>query len=550
MSFITYNGVSMTLIQTRRFIQEPIKIGQDIAGFRYTATVLANLNTNTFGTQAPSVINTRRGLEIWNDLRERLMAQRRKFLMTVGNIVIADIVATDPLLATGQAIPLDADKRDIELGPKPLACNVVQFNGGGSVLVEFTIQWAVPNPCPNLVIPQSVLAHVWGVNEQLDEDFFVTRTYQGRVRLNPQVVQPGGTINPDSLRSTLFPPIDPGLRRTNIQTKLSEDGFTLDYLVTDTQLHQLVNSKEVTRIVASHSIKQTAITPAQALDAVNRIGAIAGGRLERHRTAPTTDRQRNDAALNPASVPGRGARLVNAAGTSLAAAQDIGQLASTVLSMLTMVTHDFQATAYGTNAAGYNTLAQAARVVCLWRLMNFAPLAVAADWGGNAETQNESEPRCTTFSIQVHSRPRFIYRTTFVDQERAAAGGGNTVEIDGAWGAGNNTIPTVDGDGVGGFTGDLTDKEILTPDNTKTPLHIKQLLYGATPGWGVNDWNGVAGAANTSFAPDLLGTRDSNFRPNFPNGTNAPGQTALEYSIVCALQNPCSVKVPKSNVGS
>ena len=44
MSFLTYNGIQMSLVQTRRYLQEPIMLAQDTAGSRHILTVLATIH--------------------------------------------------------------------------------------------------------------------------------------------------------------------------------------------------------------------------------------------------------------------------------------------------------------------------------------------------------------------------------------------------------------------------------------------------------------------------------------------------------------------------
>jgi hypothetical protein len=542
MSYITYNGVAMTLIQTKRWEQVPIKIGQDIAGFRYTCTVLANLNTRTFGlaagtgadtsaAEAGTGRNAARGMVLWSILRETLMAQRRPFQMAVGSIVIADVGG-----------PTATSPTDIELGPKPLACNAIQFNGGGSVLVEYTIQWAAPNPCvggktggpPN---GMAVLAHVWGVNEDIDEDYFVTRVYQGRIQFDPRVAGPAGNIHPDSLRGALFPPLVNGLRRENIATRMSEDGFTFDYRLTDVQPYQLVNSNVVTRIAATHSLKQVTPTPKEYVDAVNSIGTAGASALSRYKNTKGM----------PLTPPKHGpVGRVQGAVNRLSGIADllpfVGATVSAMWSAIPVATHVFEATAYGTNQATYEELARAARVICLWRFMKFAPQALTDNWGGAAETVNHSEPRSSSFMMQVHSTPRELATLTWTPNTGAfisripglAALLGRPGElwvrneIGGIWGAGANNMPDAD----------MALQPIRTPDAQSVPPHIKQLMYGATPGFAPKEWNGPGGSR--SFAPELLSNTDQGVRPYWPNGS--PGNETLALCLIAALQDPCAYK--------
>jgi hypothetical protein len=548
MSYITYNGVAMTLIQTKRWEQVPIKNGQDIAGFRYTCTVLANLNTRTLGlatgtgastsaAEAGTGRNAARGMVLWSILRERLLAQRRPFQMAVGSIVIADVGG-----------PTSTFPTDIELGPKPLACNAIQFNGGGSVLVEYTIQWAQPNPCVNTNGVIAVLAHVWGVNEDIDEDYFLTRTYQGRIQFDPRVAGPAGDIHPDSLRGALFPPIQIGFRRENIATRMSEDGFTFDYRLTDIQPYQLVNSTTVTRIVATHSLKQMTPTPKEYADAAASIGQVGASAFH-------TFKNERGARLRPSNkyAPvGRVQGIVNKAVGVADMIPFVGGAISAMWSAIPIATHLFETQAFGTNQATYEELARAARIICLWRLMKYSQQAVVSNWGGAAETVNHSEPRSVSFMLQVHSTPRDMATQSwqpnvgsFVNRiPGLAAFFGNPGElwvhneVPGVWESGGNDMPTGP---------NMINKPITTPAGAQVPLHIRQLVYGATPGFGEKEWNGPDNTR--SFAPELLSDSDRHqdgekgqARPYWPNGS--PGDEGLPpLCLIAALQNPCKYKV-------
>lgn len=517
----------------RRWLHEPIRVGQDIAGFRYTATMLAYFHPNTItnAVGAGNVLAGLSGAELWTTVREQLMAQRQSFLWILGDVTIADVAAAPNL--------------DYELGPHPLSCNAIQFNSTGSILVEYTIQWATQNPCDLNPIPTplAVLAHVWAVDEDLDEDFFLTRTYRGRIRFNPLVAGPAGTIHPDSLRPALFPPLVQGLRREGIMTKMSEDGFTFDYILKDIQPYQLVNSAVISRIEATHSVKQVTPTPKEYVEAVNSLGS-AGARL-----AQTAWRGRKPLPSRFGIVP----RAIDRAVGWLDAVPAIGSAISAMWSAIPIATHTFEATAYGTNAADYVALAQAARVVCLWRLMKYAPLALAANWGGSSETTNQSNPRSVTFTMQVHSRPRQFQEQAI----RINPGQGNPwqrAEIVNVWDDGHNEMPDI--------TKNFAPQTITDPAGGDIPNHIKQLLYGGTPGFFANDWNGLSAGNNAgdnwSFAPDLFGKDDANdpaavdspggkgiLRPNFVDGIKPDGMTPLQLCLIAALQDPCTYKNPR-----
>ena len=297
---------------------------------------------------------------------------------------------------------------DIELGPKPLAANLVQINGDGSMLVEYTIQWAMPNPCPQRPVPLAVLAHAWMSSDDLDEQYFLTRTYRGRVHLNPKVVGAAGgnaALNPDQIRGLLLPPRTEGCYRT-LGVSILEDGFTVDYQIEDRQPQAFCNSFEVVRIEATQSMQFTLPSAAERLagwgTAVGALSQATGG---------WAGRGGGGTPFSP-GPPRRGWG---------GAARNATNVAATTVDMMRgmvtgipVVEHIFTATAYGNPASRYSELARAARVVCLFRLMRgtlvgrfgLPGAGTFLAYGGAAQQQDSADPKRSTFTLQLRTARR------------------------------------------------------------------------------------------------------------------------------------------------
>lgn len=126
-------------------------------------------------------------------------------------------------------------KNDVDRGPKPLAVNIFNFARWGYELdfeIEFALQQRT-NPS-EIFDPKGradwALNNRWSVSEALDENFFMTRTYQGTIRLSQAV--------PDyqfAARWLAFPQLEPGFKRESCEYTVSADGLTVQYRIVDRQ---------------------------------------------------------------------------------------------------------------------------------------------------------------------------------------------------------------------------------------------------------------------------------------------------------------------------
>lgn len=535
MSFIIYDGVQLGLIQTRSYQQSAITLGQDQAGTRHTLSVLATVARTTLGlTGGPDAVMPigppgpgANGAAALIRFRDQMMTPRKAFRFVVGNQTFANIVAV-----ARPGVPLAADALDIENGPKPLACNILGFNSVGSVVVEYTIQWAMPNPCEDVNDTMAVLAHAWKGEDEISEDFFLTRVYTGIIHFNAMIVGPGSGnagIHPDRLRRILFPPRTPGTHRRSVQVKNLEDGYTMAYRIVDAQPNAFVNSEDVTRIEATQSLIHTTPSSQETLAArAEWWNAWAGGAVriagQEGGLYGDTDPDRKDrrglVQLNmqrAGTIGGGIAGGVFAAGAAL-------------YNGIPLAVHAFEAIAYGTPRANFHILARAARVVCLFRLMKGTMIGgqglndpdswIGNVFGGRAEQFDSSDPKSSTIRMTVTTRPVVMPS----DQTGAL------------WDKGFNKMPTIIGQVVNGMAG-MQNEEIksLPPNSVPIPLDIRQLLYGGAIQGAPGNWGWVSSA----FAPDLMSNRDAGIRNDALYPTQADG-TAMQLMLIRALQDPCA----------
>lgn len=143
-----------------------------------------------------------------------------------------DLFRVDP--ATEQA-QQHTTRTDVDRGPKPHSINVVNVAKWGyeiSFEIEFALQHRVN---PSEIYQENgrvdwALNNRWTVSEALDENFFMTRTYQGTIRLSQAV--------PDyqfAARWLAFPQLEPGFKRESCEYSVAADGLTVQYRITDRQ---------------------------------------------------------------------------------------------------------------------------------------------------------------------------------------------------------------------------------------------------------------------------------------------------------------------------
>lgn len=529
MSVIAYNGVALGFVRTKSFAQEAVFLGPDVAKFRYTATVEVLIHRLTAGTDRGNLPPANPGgvgplgpdgLAAWNAVHDRLMARRRPFVWRMATGVVANVPA-------GGFGP--AGNGDVEWGPVPLKLVVLGFNSLGSAVAEYTIQWTAPNPCPNRNGVQAFLAHVWKSDDQIDREFFLTRTYTGVIALDPRVVgaQSGPLgIHPDAIRTLFLPPRTPGMHREETAVRTSEDGYTLAYKVVDRQPTAIVNSAHVARMEARHTVTN------------NDVGVAS--RATREADAITT----GAAALGGFGAPWTAGANILVQRARLAVARYSPRNVPTA-------THEVAATAFGHPASQYHQLARAARAVVLFRFRQ----AVRGEGGrlltfdGSFQQSDQSNPKATTCTLTVSMRPAQLYSAPIanvVPDPGQVDPVGPDPDADRVWNAGRPLMPRI----VGGV---IQPRPIVGPFNEAVPVSIRNLVYGGSvlntlvdDGWG---W------VSAAFAPDLMSDQDASLGPQgFGDFVRFDGRTGrgvaprsggpMTATLIQVLQDPCRYKEP------
>lgn len=239
---LIYNGVEIRNCLTKRFEQECVydESGTDklydkfiirVAGYIHKMYASASPTVGVMETSSPNS-----GLSIGptsvaaNETRARrlLMEPRKPFVMRVGGFVLLECV---PRLTetSGDETTLEVAYGDVNNGPKPRQCNITSIINTNLLPIEFEIEICIVD-CASPQNYTGVLNNRWAMSDQIDGDWYTTRTITGRLRVADV------NINPQAVRALFVPPLQHGFKRDSIETTTSMDGLTVDYKVVDKEM--------------------------------------------------------------------------------------------------------------------------------------------------------------------------------------------------------------------------------------------------------------------------------------------------------------------------
>jgi len=145
------------------------------------------------------------------------------------------INSTTVLEAAGKKImrttSVNRPSMDIDNGPKP-SPRLLHFVNDKSARIQFNIEFVRPLDCGaggGRTSPDILSLKMWQA-ETLDERWFTTRRYRGRLR----VASPDVGVH--SFKEWFIPPLTFGFKRYNYSAEESEDGLTLDFTFEDRQV--------------------------------------------------------------------------------------------------------------------------------------------------------------------------------------------------------------------------------------------------------------------------------------------------------------------------
>jgi hypothetical protein len=276
MSTLIYNCVQIEVIQTVRYVREPVYEGKTYVYSRHFVHVrgLVNPGSTSYDYQQQTTDNvvggsanpnfSRRGVNKTRNLqppapgnnanvtdqviRHLLQQPRRKLLYTCGGNDPTGNPAQIQFTFVGGAQDtqiLEAPYRnrggdppqytvDCNNGPFPRLWNVTRVDGTGMFRVEFAVECFVNEAHLYLLKPPLLLCNEYEMQHDIDRDGYCTQSVRGVARFRADVLATLQTT-PDDYRKFLCMDVPRGFQRQNLRVRARADGATVDYQYTDRQ---------------------------------------------------------------------------------------------------------------------------------------------------------------------------------------------------------------------------------------------------------------------------------------------------------------------------
>ena len=234
-SIVTYNGIELHSVETKRFEQEPVYDAShtDVIGSKFSMsfegichaqkitddTVLPYIGQAGYASAGSNQPTTQQS---YNNITQMLWQPRRKLTVRMGGQML--FVCN----------PCDSGTQydDIANGPQPknvLLTHITSNNTVGPTFhVVFDIE-CVRTACPKGQIP-AVLNNRWSISESHDDEYYTTRTITGELR------QSSSALNADCWRFLVVPTLENGFKRVGLEWNIAADGLKINYVVTDKQV--------------------------------------------------------------------------------------------------------------------------------------------------------------------------------------------------------------------------------------------------------------------------------------------------------------------------
>lgn len=248
-----YGPITLTNCLTREFSQEAVydDSGTDIVCHKFTISVVGfvhGLTTVATGTlvkpSGPSALrsyaipDTSHGAAInHKNIRAALMHPRQYFKLEVG--ASRDHTGDGEVLLDCFPSSNNADESknsashiDVRNGPHPLDCKITHVADNNVFRVEYRIEiYALECKTDGTNDNQTgVLSNRWSLVEDVDANFYTTRTISGRLKVATS------RVNPLDFRAYVVPKLRKGFRRESMRFEVSADALTLDYTITDKEI--------------------------------------------------------------------------------------------------------------------------------------------------------------------------------------------------------------------------------------------------------------------------------------------------------------------------
>lgn len=239
---VTYGGIKLNNVVTRQWDEEIIydQSGTDaihqkfrlaFEGILYVKDV-QNAQMQWIDSQAGSGGSNIATLQTY--VRSRLSQPRQElYVRIVENSLDHGGIPVDVILLHCRPPQTSYDHWsfvDVDNGPKPRNVVVSQIVADKVMRISFTIECALVE-CVNQAVVPVIINNRWSVGEEMDENFFSTKTIRGRLRLS------NALASPHQWKPVVMPPQEPGFKRQRVSFVASENGLEAEYEIVDRQVH-------------------------------------------------------------------------------------------------------------------------------------------------------------------------------------------------------------------------------------------------------------------------------------------------------------------------
>lgn len=243
---VYYNGIAFNRVLTTSWDEsvEYDSSGMNMVANKISITFEGDVLLNAPVNQTCDTI----GVDVQESdsltFRQRLNMVLRNLSMSGGTLIVYDDVLGQEILSAFSSQTEDLteiQKRNIDIagGPKPRSVRVVQIvNNYARVALTIEIskirclagetadvQELGADPTKGFVVSN----RCW-TDESIDENFYTTRTFSGKLRISSP------DVSVHYYRNLYYPPLEDGFRRASVRFSESEDGLSLSYTVTDKQV--------------------------------------------------------------------------------------------------------------------------------------------------------------------------------------------------------------------------------------------------------------------------------------------------------------------------
>lgn len=238
---VIYNGVEMHNVVTRQWEEEIVydQSETDVIGHKYHLMFEGLLHAEKIASQFDSTLtpawiagtggiaSQTSAVSIEKELRRRLREPRQTLSVLIGDELILGVVPT-----TSQTRTLF--DRDVSNGPHPKTVRITSVVGSKVFRIQFEIE-TTKLECTDSnsggTIPL-VINNRWSVAELTDENFYITRRINGRIRLSASNLSAGHSFKP-----LVVPSLEDGFKRDSVDFEITENGLDATYTIVDQQVH-------------------------------------------------------------------------------------------------------------------------------------------------------------------------------------------------------------------------------------------------------------------------------------------------------------------------